>query len=150
MGAFWALFYPFLYGFVRVSSFQWPYTVHWSVCVSVCVCVCGDCRCMWLLSRTGLLALHPHVRFPTERHLSFYNFYFFTSIFYVSQVVSGNEREDGELKDRFGRAITYTYNRHIHTHIQTYKHTNGLYRSLKAVATNDSSQERTKQGSKHL
>ena len=43
-------------------------------------------------------------------------------------VMSGNEREDGELKDRFGRAITYTYNRHIHTHIHSYKHSNGLYK----------------------
>ena len=58
-----------------------------------------------------------------------------------------NEWEGGELIGRFGRANAFTYNRHIHTHIHSHKHSNGLYRSLKAVATNDSSQERTKQGS---
>ena len=42
--------------------------------------------------------------------------------------LSGNEREDGELKDRFGRAITFTYNRHIHTHIHSHRHSNGLYK----------------------
>ena len=38
----------------------------------------------------------------------------------------GNECEDGELKGRFGRAITFTYNRHIHTRIHSHRHSNGL------------------------
>ena len=42
--------------------------------------------------------------------------------------LSGIEREDGELKDRFGRASTYTYSRHIHTRIHTHRHSNGLYK----------------------
>ena len=65
-------------------------------------------------------------------------------IVYRCFIVSGIEREEGELIQRFGRASTFTYNHHIHTHIHSHKHANGLYRSLKAVATNASAQERTK------
>ena len=60
-------------------------------------------------------------------------------------ILSGIEREEGELKQRFGRANTYTYSHHIHTRIHTHTDIPMDYiRSLKAADTNEPIQERIK------